>query len=127
MMIEKIPLIFHPAANIFPLMDRRDYELLKADIVTNGLREEIVIYQGCILDGRNRYRACSEAGIEPTFQEYEGDDPGAFVLSMNLHRRHLSPSQRAMIAADLATLKRGGDRSKAQFCALTHAQAAESG
>jgi ParB-like chromosome segregation protein Spo0J len=125
MMIVNAELTSHPAANILPQMNRADFEALKADIVTNGLREKIVIYNGQILDGRHRYRACLEAGIEPTFQQYEGDDPVAVVLSMNLHRRHLSSSQRAMIAADLATLKRGGDRSKAQNCALTHAQVAE--
>jgi ParB-like chromosome segregation protein Spo0J len=115
----------HPAANIFSQMNQADYERLKADIVANGLREKIVTYQDQILDGRNRYRACTEAGIEPNFRAYEGDDPIPFVLSMNLHRRHLSASQRAMIAAGLATSKRGGDRSKAQKCALTHAQAAQ--
>jgi ParB-like chromosome segregation protein Spo0J len=125
MMIVNAELTSHPAANIFPQMNRTDYEALRADIVTNGLREKIVICKDQILDGRHRYRACLEAGIEPGFMHWEGDDPVRFVLSMNLHRRHLSPSQRAMIAAELATSKRGGDRSKAQNCALTHAQAAE--
>jgi len=124
-MVVKTELAYHPAANILPQMNRTDFEALKADIVTNWLREKIVIYENQILDGRHRYRACLEAGIEPEFRDYEGDDPVRFVLSMNLHRRHLSPSQRAMIAADLATLERGGNRSKAQNCALTHAQAAE--
>jgi hypothetical protein len=120
----KMELMPHAAANIFPQMNRADYEGLKNDVMSNGLREKIVIYQGQILDGRNRYRACTEAGIEPDFRQYEGHDPIAFVLSVNLHRRHLRPGQRAMIAAELTTSKHGGDRSKAQNCALTHAQAA---
>ena len=124
-MTEKMALNSHPAAHIFPKMDRTDYEELKADIETNGLREPIVLYHGEILDGRNRYRACMETGIEAVFREYTGDDPVAFALSMNLHRRHLNASQRAMIAADLATSKHGGNRSKAQNCALNHARAAE--
>jgi len=121
----KTGLTFHTVAKIFPQMDPASYEELKADIVRNGLREKIVIYEDQVLDGRHRYRACIEAGIEPSFRQHEGDDPVAFVLSMNLYRRQLNASQRAMIAAGLATLKRGGDRSKAQNCALTHAQAAE--
>ena len=122
-MIAISALAAHEAADIFPLMDENDYQELKADIAANGLRQEIVIYQQRILDGRNRYRACIENGIEPRLREYDGDDPLGFVVSMNLHRRHLSASQRAMIAAELADLKRGG--SKAQICALTHAQAAD--
>jgi len=124
-MIAKPRLTPHLAANIFPQMDRADFEALKADIVANGLREKVVICEDQILDGRHRYRACPEAGIEPGFVHWEGDDPVSFVLSMNLHRRHLTPSQRAMIAVALANFKHGGDRSKAQNCALTHAQAAE--
>jgi hypothetical protein len=121
----KTGLTLHPAAKIFPQMDRVSYEELKADIGRNGLREKIVIYEDEILDGRHRYRACIEAGIEPSFRQHEGDDPVGFVVSMNLHRRQLNASQRAMIAAGLATFKRGGGRSKAQNRALTHAQAAE--
>ena len=124
-MLAKTELSFHPAANVLPQMNGADFEALKTDIVTNGLREGIVIYDDQILDGRHRYRACLEAGIAPTFRQYKGDNPVAFVLSMNLHRRHLSSSERAMIAAELANLKHGGNRSKAQSCALTHAQAAK--
>ena len=124
-MMEETELTSHPAADIFPQMNASDYRKLKADIEKNRLHEEIITYKGQILDGRHRYRACTEAGIDTRFRNYEGDDPVGFVLSINLHRRHLSPSQRAMIAAGLATSKHGGQRSKAQNCALTHAQAAE--
>ena len=115
----------HPAAEIFPLMSKLEYAQLKANVTANGLREEIVTYQGQILDGRHRYRACIESGVEPSLRGYDGDDPVGFVVSLNLRRRHLSPGQRALVAANVATLKRGGDRSKAQNCALTHAQAAK--
>jgi len=115
----------HPLAEIFPPMAEGPFGKLKQDIYANGLREPIIIYKGMILDGRGRSRACVELGIEPTFREYEGNDPLGFVISMNVHRRHLNESQRAMIAAKLANPQWGGDRTKPQICGLTHGQAAE--
>jgi ParB-like chromosome segregation protein Spo0J len=114
----------HPAAEIFPQMDEGNFQELKDDIAANGQREQIVVYQGQILDGRHRYKACTELGIKPLIREYQGDDPFGFVVSMNLRRRHLNDSQRAMVAGRLADLPQGGDRSKAHKDALTHAQAA---
>ena len=61
--------------------------------------------EGRILDGRNRYRACLEAGIEPRFVQQTGEASlPELVLSRNLHRRHLNESQRALVAARLARL-----------------------
>lgn len=90
----------HPAAELFPMVREDELEKLASDIAANGLREPVVLYEGQILDGRNRLRACELAGIEPRFEEWDGQgSPLAFVLSRNLHRRHLDESQRAVIAA----------------------------
>jgi 16S rRNA G966 N2-methylase RsmD len=101
----------HPVADLFPLMSDAEYQPFKADIAANGQREPIWVYKGLILDGRNRWRACSELGILPDVREYGGDEAGltAFVISLNLHRRHLSESQRAVIGARLANAGEGGD------------------
>ena len=98
-------LSFHPAANLFPLMPDEELAELAKDIAANGLRESIMLAaDGSILDGRNRYRACMAAGITPRFAAYAGDDPLGYVVSLNLHRRHLTPTQRAMVAVDMLPL-----------------------
>lgn len=85
---------FHPVANIFPLMTGQEFDALVNDIAEHGQAEPIWLYDGQVLDGRNRYRACMELGIVPDVREYTGNDPHAFVVSLNLHRRHLTREQR---------------------------------
>ena len=89
---------FHKYADLFPLLEGDEFDALTKDIHINGLLEPIWTYQGEILDGRNRFRACEAIGIEPELRDYEGNDPLSFVIAMNIVRRHLSASQKAMIA-----------------------------
>jgi ParB-like chromosome segregation protein Spo0J len=104
------PARFHPFANIFPMVAEDHLQELARDIKDRGLLDPIVVLEGQILDGRCRYRACKITGVEPKFENYAGDDPLGYVLSRNLHRRHLSESQRAMVAAKVADLKRGANQ-----------------
>ncbi|RKU03367.1 hypothetical protein C7H84_09520 [Burkholderia sp. Nafp2/4-1b] len=89
----------HPLCTLFPRLTGAEFESLKEDIRVNGLREPIVVHEGMILDGGNRYRACVELGIAPKTVAYDGGNLIAFVLSANLHRRHLSAGQQAAIVA----------------------------
>jgi len=80
------------------MMPTAELEELAADIKRNGLQEPIWVYEGQVLDGRNRLKACELVNVAPEFNDFDGDDPITFVMSNNLHRRHLTPSQKAAVA-----------------------------
>ncbi|NET62047.1 MAG: hypothetical protein F6K47_39820 [Symploca sp. SIO2E6] len=93
----------HHYADYFPMMQKDELKSLIDDIRQHGLHEEIWLYQGLILDGRNRYQACLSANVEPRFREFDGNDEDALnaVISWNMERRHLTQSQKAAIAVEL--------------------------
>ncbi len=97
---------FHPVANAFPLLVGHQFHELVLDIRDHGFREPITLHpDSSILDGRNRYRACLMAKVEPKFIQW--DEQGSeqdFVISKNLARRHMSENQRAMVAAKMADM-----------------------
>ena len=97
---------FHPVATIFPLINGEDFDSLVEDVRANGLREPIWLHEdGRIIDGRNRWRACEMVCIVPKMRTWIGKGSLVeFVLSLNLHRRHLTTSQRACVAVDLLPL-----------------------
>ena len=99
-------------ANLFPEASPEEYQAILASIEEIGQQEPIARKDDQIIDGRNRYRACRELGIEPIFTELGDDvDPLKYVLAKNLARRHLDASQRAVIAYKLSAWSRpGGDR-----------------
>lgn len=116
---------FHPYSEIFPLIEGADFDSLVADIKEHGLREKIWLYDGRVIDGRNRFLACQKAKVKQQYREFKGDDAAAlsFVVSANVQRRHLSESQRASAAAKAATLKQGQQTGK--FAGMTQSEAAD--
>lgn len=113
----------HPIADIFPSMTEEGTHDLADDILLHGQREPIWMFEGKILDGRNRYNACLLKGLEPRMVDYVGSDPLAFAVSMNLKRRQLDDAQRSVIAAKIATYRRG-DNQHAPIGGTSQAQAA---
>ena len=129
----------HPACKLFPLLGETALQELADDIKENGLQNAIVLHDGKVLDGQNRLAACKLAGVKPKFVEWKGTgSPLHWVVSQNLMRRHLSASQRAVVALDLLPMLekdakqrqkksneyRGNGRS-AQDCANQTGKAAE--
>jgi N6-adenosine-specific RNA methylase IME4 len=91
---------FHEGANLFPLMDEARFAELVDDIAEHGQRQPIVLCDGQILDGRNRYRACLQLGIEPKFVDYLGN-PYDYAWSANGQRRDMGLEQRAAIKLEV--------------------------
>ena len=93
----------HPISELLPAMSDDELLQLTADIKAHGLHLPVVVYEGQILDGRHRFKACEAAGVAPRFTEFSGDDAGAvaMVYSANLARRQLSKSQLALAGAKL--------------------------
>lgn len=92
----------HPAAELFPMLGPAEMRSLSQNIKSNGLRRPVVLFEGQVLDGRNRLAACEWAGVEPRFEEFTGDDPWQYAWDLNAERRHLEPMQRAALAVKFA-------------------------
>lgn len=106
-MVPSTAIRWHEYADLFPWIEGKAYEEFRESIRAEGVVEPIVFLDGAVLDGRNRYMAARELGIEYLRVDYLGDDPLGFVIAKNLPRRHLDTSQRAMMAAKLAKMPRG--------------------
>lgn len=92
----------HPAAELFPLMEEDRFAEFVEDVREHGLLETIVVTpDGSVLDGRHRLLACRATRTEPRFTTHEGN-PWEYVISVNLHRRHLTDAQRAVVAGKMA-------------------------
>jgi 16S rRNA G966 N2-methylase RsmD len=91
----------HPVAELFPMMSDDELQELANDIKENGLQHPIVVKDGVLLDGRNRFAACKMVGIGAEQEDYKGDSPVAFIVASNLKRRHLNPSQKATIGVEI--------------------------
>jgi hypothetical protein len=95
-------LLHHPAADLFPMMAEAELAALADDVREHGLKVPILLdAEGRVVDGRNRFAACERAGVEPSFENMNGGDPLAEVLSRNVRRRKmLTVGQLAIAAAE---------------------------
>lgn len=98
----KTNLEFHEAADEFPLLRGERLKELVDDIREHGLREPIMLCEGKILDGRNRYIACKKAGVEPRFTDGFDGNPFDYAWSLNGERRDLTADQRYLIWKSVA-------------------------
>ena len=124
----------HPAAAAFPIMSGREFDELVEDVRVTGLRDQSWSRGDHLVDGRNRVRACAAAGVAPEVRELEhGTDAASWVMSTNVHRRHLDALQRALLASRLSalsgevTLRRAGELMGVSRASVARAAAVEKG
>ena len=110
----------HPIANIWPMMGEEQYQELKSDIEQNGCINKIWLYEGKILDGRNRYKACQELNQHFSFLEYKGDEPIQFAISLNMKRRHLTSAQKAALAVKIEPMFAAESKKRQQAAGGNH-------
>jgi hypothetical protein len=95
----------HPAADVFPVLDDDELEALANDIKANGLQQPLIVAevngQMMLIDGRTRRMAYLALGIIPDYVLLDGQDPLSYILSANIHRRHMTKGQRAMAVAKI--------------------------
>lgn len=118
----------HPYADLWPLLPDTELKQLADDIRIHGLREPVWLHpDGRIVDGRNRYRACLLAEVTPTTRVYQGTEAELlpFLVSLNMARRHMDESQRAMVAAKIANLEEGRPSETASIEAVSQSKASE--
>jgi hypothetical protein len=124
--VSEFVFVAHPLANTFPMIQGREFEELKADIARQGILEPIRLYQGMILDGRNRYKAATEVGHAFTikdFIQWEGSlaEAEAWVISTNFRRRQLTNAQKQEVIQLMINKNPTlGDREIARLCGVSH-------
>jgi hypothetical protein len=104
---------YHELSTVFSSFeDTEEFKGLVKSIKEYGLFDPILVWQGKIVDGRHRHKACIESGVEPEYEylvdEVPFDKVRDRVVGANILRRHLTTGQRAMIAAALANMTVGG-------------------
>jgi ParB-like chromosome segregation protein Spo0J len=123
--------VAHPLANMFPMIEGREFEELTRDVAAQGILEPIRLFQGMILDGRNRYAAAKACGHEfsvDDFVQWEGTlaEAEAWVISTNLHRRHLSAKQKQeMVRARIRKSPEMSNRQIAKLLGVSHTMVAD--
>lgn len=101
-MKQSVKLIAHAISGLFPMMKPDEFKALKEDIAKNGVKHPVVLHEGRIIDGRNRYQACCDLGIDAPTEEWDGvGSLVSYVWSVNGPRRHLSKSELATVATEM--------------------------
>src|SRR5438132_3284712 len=114
---------FHPLAEMFPLIVGEEFDGLVEDLAARGLLVPIILFEGKILDGRNRYNAAKAAGHKFTERDFKELAPSldaeAFVISANIHRRQLSTKQRREFIGKMIEAKpEASDRAIAKLASV---------
>jgi hypothetical protein len=116
---------YHDLSTVFvSFEDTQEFDGIVDSIKQYGLFEPILMWQGWIVDGRHRHKACLKADVKPTYEYIPDDTPFNVVLDRvvgaNLMRRHMTTGQRAMTAAALANMTQADNQWSARENSTKH-------
>lgn len=89
--------------SLIPPLTDDEFSRLEKSILTEGVREPIITWNGTIIDGHNRYRICQKHGLsfKTTEREFDSRDAAiAWICDNQLGRRNLDPGQRAALVIE---------------------------
>ncbi len=87
--------------NLIPPLQKAEYTQLEANIIEEGCRDPIVIWDNIIIDGHNRYKICTDNNIKFKTQKVEfgsREDAEIWMINLQYGRRNLTPKTRASLA-----------------------------
>jgi hypothetical protein len=120
-----LSLVAHPLANMFPMIEGKEFDDLKNSVRVNGILVQIVLFQGMILDGRNRYAAANAVAHDfapADFREFTGTlrEAEEFVIAANINRRNLTNAQKAEVIRQMIQKNPGAsNRQIAKKCGMS--------
>jgi len=82
--------------DLLPALDSETYSLLEENILENGCRDALVLWNGILIDGYNRYSICVKHNIPFKTADIEfssREEVLIWIISTQVARRNLSPMQ----------------------------------
>ena len=101
---EQVIVIREDFKKLIPALTVEEFKQLEANILSEGIRDPLVVWNGYLVDGHNRYTIANQHGLEYKTVNKEFKDGNAVKEWMILNqfgRRNLSNYQRSVLALQL--------------------------
>ena len=90
--------------DLIPALTEEEYKQLEANILSEGIRDSLLVWNGILIDGHNRYEIATKHGLSYDVQEKEYADRAEaerWIILNQFGRRNLSAYDRSILALKL--------------------------